>query len=182
MTAGSSTKTWTIDPVHSDAEFQARHMMISKVRGSFSDFTGTIQLNPEHPEGGSVEAQINVASISTSQQQRDEHLRSADFFDVENHPQITFQSTKVVPKGENRFDVVGDLTIRGVTKEVTLDTTFLGRMPNDAFGKDRIALEATTTVNREEFGLTWNQALESGGVMVGKDITITLNIAATAEE
>lgn len=174
-------KTWTIDGAHSVAEFSVRHMMISTVRGSFSNFTGEIHLDPDHPEEGHVEAQIDVSSISTGEDKRDDHLRSGDFFEVEKYPHITFKSTSVKVKSDTKFLVTGDLTIRDVTKPVDLEVEYLGRMPKDLYGKDRVAFEATTTVNREEFGLTWNQALETGGVLVGNDIKISLDIAAVAD-
>ncbi len=181
MTAQTQAKTWSIDGAHSTAEFTVRHMMISTVRGSFSTFTGEIHLDPDHPEEGYVEAKIDVTSITTGEEQRDNHLRSADFFEVEKFPHITFKSTSVKAKSENKFIVTGDLTIRDVTKPVDLEVEYLGRMPKDLFGKDRVAFVATTKIDREEFGLTWNQALETGGVLVSKDINIELNIAAVAD-
>lgn len=182
MTATETKVTnWTIDPAHSIAEFAVRHMMISTVRGHFSDVSGTITFDPNNPANSLVHAEINAASVDTGQDQRDDHLRSADFFEVEKYPKIVFDSTKFEKVGDDRYKIVGNLTIRDVTREVELDARFLGQIL-DAFGKQRIGVEATTTINREDFGLTWNQVLEAGGVMVSDTINITLNIAATADE
>lgn len=167
--------TWKVDNAHSAADFTVRHMMVTNVRGTFSELDATINFDPEAPEASSVEAAISTASISTGVGDRDNHLRSADFFDVEKYPHITFKSTNVAVTGDNSADVTGDLTIKDVTKSVTMKVEFLGQ-GNSPFGDVRAGFEANLTINREDFGLTWNQALESGGVLVGKDVKITLDI------
>jgi polyisoprenoid-binding protein YceI len=174
-TAGVST--WQIDPAHTTVEFSLKHLMISKVRGQFGAVTGTIVLDETDPTKSSATAEIDVTSIDTRQEQRDVHLRSADFFDVENFPSIRFRSTRVESKGGGSYDVAGELTIRDVTREVVLQTTDEGR-GGDPWGGQRAAFSATTKIDRRDFGLTWNQALETGGVLVGNDITINLEVQA----
>lgn len=171
--------TYKFDPTHSSADFSARHMMITTVRGSFRTVNGTLNFDRENPANSSVEAVIETGSMSsTGLDQRDNHLRSGDFLDVENFPQITFKSTRVEPHDDNtRAKVYGDLTIRDVTRPVTLDVELLGE-EKSPFGDTRIGFTGTTRINREDFGLTWNMALESGGWLVGKDITITLDVEA----
>ncbi|GAB1421688.1 YceI family protein [Anaerolineales bacterium] len=168
---------WNFDPAHSNAEFSVKHMMISTVRGSMSDLKGSIDFDPENPGDSSVQATFNVTSINTGMPDRDNHLRSADFFDVEKYPTIEFKSTKVVAHDKNSADVVGDLTIKDVTKSVTLKVEYLGQATSPQ-GDTRAGFEARTEINREDFGLKWNQLLESGGVLVGKDIKIVLDIQA----
>ncbi len=170
--------TWTFDPTHSNADFSVRHMMITTVRGGFKDISGTINYDPENVEASSVEAIINTASIWTGVADRDGHLRSPDFLDVENHPTITFKSTSVTSTGENTADINGDLTIRDVTKPVTLKAELIGVMKNPFTGTETAGFNASTKINREDWGLTWNQALEAGGFLVGKDLTITLDVEA----
>ena len=173
----TTTSTWSIDPSHTTVEFSVKHLMISTVRGHFGAVSGTIVLDEENPSASSVTAEIDVTSIDTRQEQRDAHLRSADFFDVENFPAITFQSTGIEARGGGRYDVHGDLTIRGVTRPVVLETSDEGR-GGDPWGGQRAAFSATTKVDRREFGLTGNQALETGGVLVGNDIKISLEVQA----
>jgi len=173
--------TWTIDPDHTVVEFAVKHMMISTVKGHFGGVSGAIELDEEDVTQSSVSVEIDAATVDTRAEQRDAHLRSADFFDVENHPKITFRSRRVERTGDDTFRVVGDLTIRGVTKEVVLETTDLGR-GKDPWGGERVAFEATTSINREEFGLTWNAALEAGGVLVGPTVKITLAVQAVKAE
>jgi polyisoprenoid-binding protein YceI len=177
MTTATATDTWTIDPTHSAAEFTVKHLAISKVRGSFTKFSGTIVT----PAGGhvpiKVSAQIDVASISTAVEDRDNHLRSADFFHVEAHPHITFEST-AVHQHDDEIDIEGDLTIRGITRKVTLETDFEGEGA-DPWGNDRIAFVGSTKINRKDFGLTWHQTLEkTGALLVGDDIKIEITIEA----
>lgn len=167
--------TWQLDNAHSSADFTVRHMMVTNVRGSFGSVTGTIEFDPENPANASVDATISCATINTNNDDRDNHLRSGDFFDVENYPNITFKSTSVEPTSDNTANVTGDLTIRDVTKPVTLEVEFLGS-GDSPFGDVRAGFEARGSINREEFGLTWNQALESGGVLVGKDVKINLDV------
>jgi polyisoprenoid-binding protein YceI len=169
--------TWNIDHTHTNAEFVVRHMMITNVRGKFTDVSGTIDFDPANPAAASVDATISVASITTGVTDRDNHLRSPDFFDVENYPSITFKSTRVESTGENNARLIGDLTIRNVTREVALEVEFLGQNKNP-WGMTVAGFEASTKINREDFGLTWNVALETGGVLVGKDIKIELAVEA----
>lgn len=166
---------WNLDPAHSSADFTVRHMMVTNVRGSFGNLSGTINFDPENPGASSVEATIDVATINTGVEDRDNHLRSADFFEVEKYPNITFKSTDVKVTGDNSAKITGDLTIRDVTNPVVLDVDFLGQ-GGSPFGDTRAGFEATTKIDREAFGLTWNQALETGGVLVGKDIKVSLDI------
>jgi polyisoprenoid-binding protein YceI len=175
--------TWTIDTAHSNAEFSVRHMMISTVNGKFDVLEGKLEFDPANPEAASVEATVDVASINTSAEDRDNHLRSADFFDVENYPTLTFKSTKVEKTADGEGKVTGDLTMRGMTKEVTFDVEYFGEMPKTMFGDRRVGFVGTTKINREDWGLTWNQALETGGVLVSQNVKITVNLqAATAIE
>lgn len=175
-TATTATTTYTIDKAHSEATFQVRHLL-TKVRGRFSDFEGIIQYDPHQPDRSSVTATIQAASIDTNEADRDKHLRSADFFGVDQFPTLTFRSTRVTKKGNDTFDVAGDLTIHGVTKPVTLNVSFLGQA-KDPWGHERLGFEAETTINRKDFGLTWNAALETGGFLVGDDVKITLSVQA----
>lgn len=169
--------TWQIDPAHTDVGFSAKHLMISTVRGRFAEVRGTIRLDEGAMARSSVEVEIDTASIDTRQEQRDTHLRSADFFEVERYPTITFRSRTVETVKSNRYRVVGDLKIRDVTREVTLDVTDEGR-GRDPWGGERLAFSATTAVDRRDFGLTWNQALETGGVLVSNEIKITIDLEA----
>ncbi|MBC8171785.1 MAG: YceI family protein [Anaerolineae bacterium] len=170
---------YNLDPTHSAADFSARHMMITTVRGSFRNVTGYLDFDPANPAAAYVEATIETNQItSTGLQQRDDHLKSADFLDIENYPVITFKSTKVEPyNGGSNAKITGDLTIRDVTKAVTVDAEFLGESKSP-FGTTNIGFTGTTKINREDFGLNWNMALEAGGWLVGKDITITLDVEA----
>jgi len=178
-TAVPAVGTYDLDVAHTTVEFIARHLMITKVRGRFGEFSGTIQV-AEVPEESSVDVTINAGSIHTSQEQRDEHLRSADFFDAEHFPTLTFKSTKVELKGDDRWTVTGDLTIRGTTKPVQLDVEFDGANVTP-WGTAAIAFSASTEIDRETWGLTYNQALESGGVVVGKKVRIELNVEANPQ-
>jgi polyisoprenoid-binding protein YceI len=157
-----------------------RHL-VTKVRGRFSDFEGTLNYDEATPENSKVTFSIKAASIDTNEAQRDTHLRSADFFEVEKYPTLTFASKRIVKKGSETFDVIGDLTIHGVTKEVTLPVTHLGAA-KDPWGNQRLGFEAELTVNRKDFGLMWNAALETGGFLVGDDVKITLSVQAVAQQ
>jgi polyisoprenoid-binding protein YceI len=179
-TTTSATRTYTIDKSHSEAVFQVRHL-VTKVRGRFSDFEGTIQVNDASPELSSVNFTIQAASIDTNEKDRDTHLRSADFFEIEKHPTITFRSKRVIKKSNESYDVVGDLAIRGVTKEIALPVTHLGTV-KDPWGNEKIGFEAETTLNRKDFGLMWNAALETGGFLVGDEVKVTLSIQAFAQK
>lgn len=164
--------TFTLDPAHTRVGFVARHLMVSKVRGSFTDVSGTIVI-AENPAESTVEATIQTASVSTGVEQRDGHLKSGDFFETETHPTITFRSTGLQTKGGNEFTLSGELTIKKDTLPVVLDVEFEG-VAKSPWGKEVIGFSATTEIDREDFGLTWNQALETGGVMVGKKIKIEI--------
>lgn len=166
---------WTIDSAHSHATFSVRHLMIANVRGEFQTVTGDVAFDPAIPEGASVSASISVASISTREPQRDAHLRSADFFDVDNHPSITFTSSSVRLGGKG-LEVVGDLTIRGATREVVLSVEGPTREQVDPWGNLRIGASASTTIKRSDFGMIWNTVLETGGVVVGDEIRIHLDV------
>jgi polyisoprenoid-binding protein YceI len=180
VTTTQTAKTYALDPSHTTAEFVVRHLMITKVRGRFTAVAGTIEV----PEGSnvplSVDVTIEAGSIDTREPQRDTHLKSADFLDAEKFPAITFKSTGIDGSGD-AFKVRGDLTIHGVTREVVLDTTFEGRT-TDPWGNDRIGYEAHTKISRKDYGLEWNQALEAGGVVVGDEVKIELNVEAIAQK
>jgi polyisoprenoid-binding protein YceI len=169
--------TWAIDPAHSSFEFQARHAMIAKVKGRFSEFTGTLTLNPESPTASSADITIQAASLDTRQPDRDAHLKSADFLETDKYETIEFKSSRIEDEGDNDFKVYGELTIRDVTKEVALDLTFTG-LAVDPFGNQRAGFEAETTVNRKDWGLTWNAPLEAGGVLVGDKVKLAIDISA----
>jgi len=171
---------WQIDPAHSAVEFAVKHMMFTTVRGRFKDVKGTIEVDEANPNRSRVAVEILAASIDTGVADRDKHLRSADFLDVENHRTITFRSTRVegaMKKEGDSFRVVGDLSIRGKTAQVVLDAVFLGS-GKDPWGKTKAGAEASTRIDRREFGLVWNQALETGGILVGNEIRIELQVQA----
>ncbi|HEY8490839.1 MAG TPA: YceI family protein [Dehalococcoidia bacterium] len=183
MTAQPATQisVWHLDPAHSLAEFSVKHMMFTTVKGQFNELRGTIHLDEAEPARSTVEAEIPAATVDTRAPDRDAHLRSPDFFDVEHHPTITFRSTRVELTGEGRGRVHGELTIRGVTRPVVLETVFNGRGKNP-FGKEVIGFTARTTINRKEFGLTWNTPLEAGGWLVGDEVQILLEVQAVRQE
>ncbi|MCB0200565.1 MAG: polyisoprenoid-binding protein [Anaerolineae bacterium] len=164
---------WQTDPSHTRIEFVARHMMLSKVRGEFQDFDVDFQIDPERPEAASVEARIKTASVNTRDEKRDDHLRSPDFFNAEKYPEMVFRSTRVERTGEKNAKLHGNLTIRDLTKPVVLDVTYLGRSKSP-WGTTSAGFAASTRINREDWGLTWNVALESGGWLVGKEIAISI--------
>ncbi|MGA2770473.1 MAG: YceI family protein [Bryobacteraceae bacterium] len=177
----SQTVTYVIDPSHSTAGFKVRHLMVSNVRGEFSDVAGTVVFDAEDSANSKVEAAIDATTIQTRDNQRDQHLKSADFFDVEKFPKITFISKKVAPVGEGEWRVVGDLSIHGVTKEVVLDVEGPTPEVKDPWGNIKIGATATTKVNRKDFGLGWNVALEAGGVLVGDEVAIQLELEMTRQ-
>lgn len=167
------TKTnWNVDLAHSEVGFVVKHMMISKVKGTFDKFDAKIEADIEDLTGASIEVTIDAASINTRNEDRDNHLRSADFFNVETHPNLTFKSTNIQKKGDNEYDVTGDLTMNGVTKQVTLDVSFEGQSKDPMSGQTVAGFNGVTTISREEFGLTWNAALETGGVLVSDEVKI----------
>ena len=167
--------TWVIDGSHTSAEFVARHLMVAKVRGGFGSVSGTIEV-AEDPAGSSVEVVVETSSISTGDAERDGHVKSADFFDIENHPEMKFVSTAVRPNGSS-WALDGDLTIKDLTKPVTLEFDFVG-LATDPWGNQKAAFSATATINREDWDLSWNVALETGGVLVSKRITIEIEMQA----
>jgi polyisoprenoid-binding protein YceI len=168
--------TWTIDTAHSAAQFSVRHMMISNVKGEFTNTSGTVQWDGKDLSTAVVEATIDAASINTREPKRDAHLKSPDFFDVAKFPTLTFKSTKVEPAGQGKLRMAGDLTIHGVTKPVVFDVIGPTPVVKDPYGNQRVGASATTTINRKDFGLKWNAALETGGVVVGEQVTITLDV------
>lgn len=184
-TAAAETKvsTWNIDPVHTTIEFSAKHMMITNVRGRITDLRGTIEVNEADPAASHTEVEMDAKSIDTRSEQRDQHLRSADFLNVEQFAHVTFRSRKIDgararPGAE--FKVVGDLTIKDVTKEVTLDVTYEGR-GKDPWGGERVSFSADTKIDRREWGLTYNAALETGGVLVGNEVKIHIDVQAVKQ-
>lgn len=168
--------TWTIDPDHSNVGFKVRHLMVSNVKGSFDKHTGVVEINDKDITKSKVEVSIDTNSINTNVQKRDEHLRSADFFDVAKYPTMTFASKKVAKAGKDKLKVTGDLTLHGITKQVVLDVEGPTKESKDPWGNIRKGATATTKINRKDFGLVWNKALETGGVAVGEEIAITLEI------
>ncbi len=173
--ATSQLSTWSIDASHTHVEFAVRHMMVATTKGRFSDVKGTVEFDGQSLATATVNVEIAVDSIDTKQTDRDNHLKSADFFDAANHPTITFKSTRIVPKGGNEFDLVGDLTIRGTTKEVVLAGESNGVL-RDPWGMDRGGFSASGKINRFDFGLHWNAALETGGLVVAQDVKIALEV------
>ena len=180
-TATTKKTTWVIDPAHTTVEFAVKHMMVTTVRGRFGQVSGTIELDEEDLTRSSAEVTIPVASIDTREEQRDAHLRSADFFDAENHPNMTFRTRSIERAGEDEYRVTGDLTIRGVTREVVLDARLEGRAKKPT-GEDVIGLTASTSIDREDYGLKWNVALEAGGWLVGKEVRISLDVQAIRQD
>jgi polyisoprenoid-binding protein YceI len=172
----STTTTWSIDPVHSVAEFKVKHMMISNLKGQFPKVTGTLTLDESDLANSHVEASIEAASIETRDPQRDAHLKSADFFDVEKFPSLSFKSTGITLVRDGELAIEGDLTIRGVTRKVRFAVEGPTPPTKDPWGNTRVGVSGTTKINRKDFGLTWNAALETGGILVGDEVTITLEV------
>jgi len=175
-TPQTSTTTWSIDPVHSVAEFKVKHMMISNVKGQFAKVTGVLTLDQSDLANSRVEASVEAASIETRDAQRDTHLRSADFFHVEKFPTLAFKSERLTLVRDGELAVEGDLTIRGVTRKALFSVEGPTPPAKDPWGNSRVAVSATTKINRKDFGLTWNAALETGGILVGDEVTITLDV------
>jgi polyisoprenoid-binding protein YceI len=171
-----AVSTWSIDPVHSVAEFKIKHMMISNVKGQFTGVKGTLTLDEADLTRSKVEASIDAATIATRDAQRDAHLKSPDFFDAEKFPELTFRSTRVSRNGDGDLQVAGDLTIHGVTRQVAFAVEGPTPPAKDPWGNTRLGLSAATKISRKDFGLTWNAALETGGLLVGDDVTITLDV------
>lgn len=178
MTTATAARAFAIDKTHSEATFQVRHL-ISKVRGRFTDFSGAIDFDAEAPTRSSVRFEVQAASIDTGTPDRDTHLRSDDFFAVATHPTIAFVSSAITSRGANTYEVAGSLTMRGVTKAITIPVTLLGTAV-DPWGNEKIAFEGEVTINRKDFGLNWNAALETGGFLVGDEVRIGLQIQAAA--
>ena len=175
-TATTGITTWKLDPAHSVAEFKVRHMMIANVKGQFAAITGTMTLDPNDVTRSRIEASADAASINTRDAQRDGHLKSPDFFDVEKYPNLRFASTRVEREDEGQLKVIGDLTIHGMTREVTFDVDGPTPPHKDPWGNTRIGVSAATKINRKDFGLHWNAPLEAGGLLVGEEVTITLEL------
>jgi polyisoprenoid-binding protein YceI len=171
---GYQAGTWKLDPTHSEITFSVRHLAISKVRGSFEQFDVTVTA-PENPADATVTATIEIASVNTKQAQRDQHLRTSDFFAADEHPQMRFVSTAFHPEADGTFVLDGDLTLRGVTKPVSLKGDF-GGITVDGYGQTKAGIEATTKINRHEFGVSWNAAVEAGGMTLGDDVTINFDL------
>jgi polyisoprenoid-binding protein YceI len=171
------TGTYTLDPAHTRIGFVARHAMVTKVRGAFNEFEGTATIDGTNPAISHVQVAINAASIDTRNAQRDEHLRSNDFLAMAEYPQITFTSTSVSQTGDDTFEVTGDLTIKGVTNTITVPFEFEGAA-KDPFGNERVGFEGSVTINRKDYGITWNAALETGGVLVSEKVTLEFEISA----
>ena len=176
-TGAAGATVWSIDPAHTHVEFAVRHMMIATVKGRFGEVEGSIVLDEQNPSNSSVEARIAAASIETKESNRDAHLRSADFLDAENHPYLTIKSTRVETDGSGGFSAHGDLTIRGVTRPTTLTGEYLGTNKSP-YGFQVAGFSAGTKINRKDFGLNWNAALETGGVLVGDEVRISLEVEA----
>lgn len=178
-TAAVAVRTYQIDKTHSEVAFRVRHLL-TKVRGRFTDFDGSIEYNAAEPEQSTVRFTARTASVDTSEPARDQHLRSADFFDADVHPELSFVSRRIVGRDAERFEVEGDLSIHGVTRPVVLPVTLLGTA-KDPWGNERLGLEAETAINRKDYGLNWNAALETGGFLVGDEVTVSLQIQAVGK-
>lgn len=181
LPVGALGRPLTVDPSHTSVTFQVRHLF-TNITGRFDKFDGKIEFDPDQPEATKIDGSIDAASIDTDNEKRDKHLRAADFFDVEKHPKITFKSTKVsaIDTEKKTAKVSGVLGMHGVEKPIVLDASFLG-MGKDPWGNERYGFRATTTINRKEFGLDWNETLETGGVLVGEEVTIEINAEAMAK-
>ena len=173
--------TWTLDPAHSSVQFSVRHMMVSNVRGEFGKVGGTVTGDESKPTEAVITATIDAASINTREAKRDEHLKSADFLDVAKFPTMTFKSKQIEAAGPGTFKVTGDLTLHGVTKEVVLDVSDVTPPVKDPFGKKRAGATASTKINRKDFGVSWGKAMDNGGVVVGDDVAITIDVEATQQ-
>jgi polyisoprenoid-binding protein YceI len=178
-TSSTTATRWTVDPGHSAVGFSVRHLMITNVRGEFEKYRGDVTYDPSHPEATRITATIDVASINTREAKRDSDLRGELFFDAEKHPEMTFVSKSARSAGEGNLDVTGDLTIRGTTHEVTLSVRDISNVQVDMRGTPRLGATASTKIKRSDFGMTWNKALETGGVVVGDVVTITLELSLT---
>lgn len=176
VAAPTAVSTWNLDPAHSVAEFKVKHMMISNVKGQFTKLAGTLKFDEQDITASTVEASIDAGSIHTRDEQRDAHLKSVDFFDVEKFLALTFKSSAIARQSDDELAVTGDLTIHGITRKVVFTVEGPTPAAKDPWGNTRLGLSATTKINRKDFGLTWNAALETGGILVGDEITITLDV------
>jgi len=176
--AAQQVQVWEIDAAHSEVSFRIRHL-VSQVRGSFRDFSVRVETNEANPAASKVNFTIQAASIDTGNADRDKHLRSADFFDVEKYPTINFVSSKITPKGNNRFEVTGTLTMHGVAKEITLPVEFTG-IVKDPWGNTKAGFETAATINRKDFGIVWNRALDTGGFVLGDDVSVSISLQVKA--
>ena len=177
----TETSTWNIDPVHSTAQFKVKHMMISNVKGEFTKITGKLELDESDITKSRVEAFIDATTINTREPDRDTHLKSAEFLDVEKFPNLSFKSTQISKNGEGELSVEGDLTMHGVTRKVVFEVEGPSAATKDPWGNTRIGLSATTRVNRKDFGLNWNSVLEAGGLLVGEEVAISLDVEFVKE-
>lgn len=177
LAATGRAEIYNVDKAHSEVLFTVRHLGISNVTGRFNEFAGTVTGDPAKPESSSVEFTIKAASVNTADEGRDKHLRSADFFDVEKFPEITFKSSKIAARGGSKFDVTGSFTMHGTTKEITLPVTLLGPI-KDPWGNEKVGFEAATSLNRKDYGIVWNKALDAGGVVLGDEVQIRINLEA----
>lgn len=177
LAATGRADVYNVDKAHSEVGFSVRHMGVSKVSGRFNDVSGTIEGDPKKPETAKVDFVIKTTSIDTNQANRDKHLRSADFFDVEKFPEITFKSSKIAAKGAGKYDVSGTLTMHGVSKEITLPVTMAGPIP-DGRGGQKVGFETETTLNRKDYGITWNTVLDAGGVAVSDEVKVSISFEA----
>jgi len=177
ISIAAGAATWKVDPVHSSVGFKVRHLVVAKTSGEFTDFEGTIEFDGKDLASGSVSLSINVASVNTDNEKRDNHLRSPDFFDAEKFPTMTFVSTSVILGEGDKFQLVGNMTIKDVTKEVTFDCEFYGAM-NDPWGNQRAGFAASTTIDRQEFNVSYNKAIETGGLIAGNEVEIFLEVEA----
>ena len=181
LSAPALAATWQIDPAHSNVSFSVRHMMVSNVRGEFTKVSGTVEGDEKTPTQAVINATIDASSINTREEKRDTHLKSADFLDVAKYPTITFKSKKIEPSGTGQFKVTGDLTLHGVTREVVLDVSDVTPPIKDPMGKTRAGAQASTKIDRKDFGINWSKVIDGGGLMVGDEVTISIDVEATTQ-
>jgi polyisoprenoid-binding protein YceI len=181
LSAPALAATWQIDPAHSNVSFSVRHMMVSNVRGEFTKVSGTVEGDEKTPTQAVINATIDATSISTREAKRDDHLKSGDFLDVAKYPTITFKSKRIEPSGTGQFKVTGDLTLHGVTREVVLNVSDLTPPIKDPMGKTRAGTHATTKIDRKDFGINWSKTMDGGGLLVGNDVDISIDVEATTQ-
>jgi polyisoprenoid-binding protein YceI len=181
LSAPALAATWQIDPAHSNVSFSVRHMMVSNVRGEFTKVSGTVEGDEKTPTQAVINATIDAGSINTREEKRDTHLKSADFLDVAKFPTITFRSKKIEPSGTGQFKVTGDLTLHAVTKEVVLDVSDVTPPIKDPMGKTRAGAHASTKIDRKDFGINWSKTMDGGGLLVGDDVNISIDVEATTQ-